>query len=308
MALENLENLSDQSHDRYGARFLVWLSCLRFPEVVLLQASPLMGLILGAGAFSPAKGFTALHLILASVALVAYVFCLNDWAGIASDLNDPNKAERTFVAKGVRTEGMAGLAVAFGLAGLILFSFLPLQTRALACLLVLLGLFYSFPNGGAKGIPLLSSGIHFLGGVTHFLIGYSVFTMVDVRGVQFALYCGLVFTAGHLNQEVRDYESDRRNGILTNAVRFGKRRTFLSGFVLFTLAYGLLGWLVVGHTSPAGLLGLALLYAIHTFLFWMTYRTGLTYEVVGSHQTHYRIIHAVIGMALTIGWLGLARL
>jgi len=305
MALETFESLSGQTHYQYGARLLALLSCIRFREVVLLQATPLMGLMLGAGAFTPAKGFTGLHLILASTALVAYVFCLNDWAGIAADLNDPNKAGRTFAAKGVTTEWMAGLAVGFGFTSLFLFSFLPLRTLALACLLIVLGLFYSFPNGGAKGIPFLSSGFHLIGGITHFLIGYSAFTAIDVRGVQFALYFGLVFAAGHLNQEVRDYGSDRRNGILTNAVRFGKRVTFLGGFLIFTCAYSLLAWIVAEHLPLPGLVGLLVFYFVHALLFWTTYRGDLTHEAVRRHQMHYRVLHGVIGLALAAGWLGL---
>ena len=305
MASESLEHLSEQAYCQQRTPFLARLSCIRFSEVALLQATPLMGLILGADMFTPVAAFTALHMILASFVLVACVFCLNDWVGIAADANDPNKIGRIFTAKGVTTEGMAGLTLGLGLIALLLFSFLPARTLALACLLGMLGLFYSFPNGGAKGIPALSSAFHVIGGTTHFLIGYSAFTAVDLRGVQFAVYCGLIFAAGHLNQEVRDYAGDRRSGILTNAVRFGKRRTFLGSFVLFTCAYCLLAWLLVEYVSAPLLTGLCVLYLIHALLFWTICRGALTHNDVSRYQRHYRVLHIVIGLGLAAGWLRL---
>ena len=305
MESESLQHLSEQAYYQHRIPAVARVSCVRFSEVAMLQATPLMGLALGARALTQTTAWTALYVTLASFALVACVFCLNDWAGIAADSNDPNKTGRIFTAKGVTTEGMAVLTLGFGLAALFLFSFLPTRTLALACLLGLLGLFYSFPKGGAKGIPVLSSGFHLLGGTTHFLIGYSAFAGVDLRGVQYALYCGLVFAAGHLNQEVRDYDSDHRNGIHTNAVRFGKRETFLIGFILFTCAYGVLAWLLAGYLSSTLLAGLLALYLIHALLFWTIYRGALTHDAVRRHQRYYRVLHIVIGLGLTAVWLQL---
>ena len=65
----------------------------------------------------------------------------------------------------------------------------------------------------AKRIPLLSSLPHLLGGLLHFLLGYSLFEPIDGRGVLIALFFALTFTAGHLNQEVRDHEGDQVNGL-----------------------------------------------------------------------------------------------
>ena len=60
---------------------------------------------------------------------------------------------------------------------------------------------------------------------------------MDARGVALGAFFGLVFAAGHLNQEVRDHESDAAAGIRTSAVAFGARRGFLASFCLFSAAY-----------------------------------------------------------------------
>ena len=49
----------------------------------------------------------------------------------------------------------------------------------------------------------------------HFLLGYSVFRVVDARSLAVGCFFALAFSAGHLIHEVRDLEGDRRNGIGT---------------------------------------------------------------------------------------------
>jgi 4-hydroxybenzoate polyprenyltransferase len=282
---------------------MAWVSCVRVGEVGLLQATPLLGLVAGMAGGVPVKGL-ALHLILASAALVAYVFCLNDWAGIAADLNDPHKAAQTFLMSGMTTSAMGAITIGFGLTALFLVLLLPSQTWIWAFVLLGLGLLYSFPNGGAKGVPILSSWFHIVGGAAHFLLGYSAFRDIDTGGLLLALYCGLIFAAGHLTQEVRDYDSDRRNQILTNAVLLGQGRALLASFLLFTLAYGLMGWLIWEGMMPRALVVLLLLYPIHAFLFWRTWCASFTHGTVSRYQRQYRLVQAVVGLGIVTACLG----
>ncbi len=63
----------------------------RGTEVLVLQASPLLGALfahIGCNWFS----VTRLALLLAgSFALIAHVFVFNDWAGRKTDVNDPRR-------------------------------------------------------------------------------------------------------------------------------------------------------------------------------------------------------------------------
>jgi 4-hydroxybenzoate polyprenyltransferase len=231
--------------------------------------------------------------------LVAHIFSLNDWAGIALDSNDPNKSADVFVTRGVSRRGVAVLSLGLLAASLGLFALLPRQTLLLGIVIAVLGGLYSHPSFNAKGTPVVSSLPHLIGGALHFLLGYSVFAGIDRPGILIALFFALTFTAGHLNQEVRDYEGDRLNGIRTNAVAFGRSAAFAAGFVLFTLAYADLSFLAYARIVPPalGLLPI-LLYPVHVFWSVATLRAGLSFTSVSRFQNRYRMLYALIGVAM----------
>ena len=73
---------------RQHGRLLRHFLATRAVEVLALQASPLLGVVLGG--YRPRDGVVALGLLLlGSGALTAHIFVFNDWAGYASDLRDP---------------------------------------------------------------------------------------------------------------------------------------------------------------------------------------------------------------------------
>ena len=93
------------SHTRPRGLLSRLLSCIRFDEVFVLQGAPLIGACCSIGALTADKIATAAAFGIGSLCLVAHVYLFNDWSGIAGDLRDPNRATRTFSAKGVsRTE------------------------------------------------------------------------------------------------------------------------------------------------------------------------------------------------------------
>ena len=59
-----------------------------------------------------------------------------------------------------------------------------------------------------KTTPVAASLHHLVGGALHFLLGDRLAHGVDGRGILLSLFFGLVFAAGHLNQEVRDHDAD----------------------------------------------------------------------------------------------------
>ncbi len=237
-------------------------------------------------------------LVAGSCCLVAHVFALNDWSGLSADLNDPNKTANVFAARGIDPAEIGWLAMALLAASVLLFARLGARTVEMALAVAVLSALYSGPAYHAKGIPLLSSAVHFAGGVFHFLLGYSLFRPVDRRGCEIACFFALSFVAGHLTQEVRDHDGDRRNGIRTNAVVFGMRRSFGAAVAAFTLAYGLLAALAAGGVVPRPLAALAALYPLQLYWSLRTLGDGLTFESVRRLQARYRGLYAVIGMAM----------
>lgn len=285
---------------RSTAGLLELAACLRYPEVVLLQGPPVLGAALAPHGRldAEAAGRGALALV-ASLLLVAHVFAMNDWANLAADASDPTRSAGVFTARGVSPRAFGVMCGALLAASLPLFALLGPTTLLLALGVAALGAVYSHPAIDAKGRPGLSSLTHLAGGGLHFLLGYSAFAALDARAALISLFFALTFTAGHLNQEVRDHAGDLANGIRTNAVALGRRGAFLVGLAVFTLAYADLALLAAWGFVPRPLALLpALLYPVHVLCSIAALRDGLTPEGVRRLQARYRALFALLGAAM----------
>ena len=280
------------------------LSCIRFGEVLILQGSPLLGALFSMGRLTVASA-TAVGLLAAgSICLVAHVFVLNDWSGMSADLRDPNRTSRVFINRGVARARIGYLWIALLALSLLLLGVLSWRTLTIAVVIACLSALYSAPAAHIKGVPVLNSALHFAGGLLHFLLGYSVFSALDGRGIEIGCFLALVFTAGHLTHETRDSQSDGLNGIRTNAVRFGKGRSFIAGFVLFTVADVLLVVLALRGIVPLPPVIVAALYPLHLYWSWQTMRAGLTFDSIRWLQVRYRLLYAAIGLMMVLMALG----
>jgi 4-hydroxybenzoate polyprenyltransferase len=275
----------------------VW-STIRFHEVLPLQASPLIGGVLASSTFGPEDLVRATILLAGSCCLVAHVFLFNDWAGIEGDLRSPSRADRTFVALGVDRRSVGRVALALLAAALALCSFLGVVPLFSALGVAGASALYSAPATHLKGLPVLGTALHFAGALLHFLLGYSSFSVVDPVGVATSCFFGLVFAAGHLMHEVRDYEGDLVNNIQTNAVAFGKRSGFIAGLALFCSAYALLAALAWTGALPRIMLIALLAIPLHLVASITALRDGMTVSGLQQLQTRYHIIAAALGALL----------
>jgi 4-hydroxybenzoate polyprenyltransferase len=249
-------------------------------------------------ALSRSKCLDVAVLTTASLFLVAHVFVLNDWSGSSTDLRDPNR--RTTQAFSAGGRSAAAVCVALLAVSLLLLAPFGWTPVLLASTLAILSGLYSAPMFAMKGVPLASSALHLLGGLLHFLLGYSVFRPPDLRGLAIGSFFALTFAAGHLTHEARDRGSDLHNGIQTNAVRFGSARSLAAGFLLFTTADVLLFVLAMRGLVPGGLMVIAGLYPIHV---WWTLRTltaGLTFGSIRRLQLRYRALYAILGFIMLV--------
>jgi 4-hydroxybenzoate polyprenyltransferase len=275
-----------------------YLSCLRPQEILVLQGSPLLG-----AAFAIQRPWVEslgplAILTIANVLLVAHIFMLNDWAGLATDLADPNRASGVFTARGVGRKVFGGLTAGLLALSLLLFSRLGPSTLGLALAIAVLSALYSLPRFNWKGRPFLSSAAHLVGGALHFLLGYSLGGPIDGRGLATATFFAVTFAAGHLTQEIRDHQGDVLNAIRTNAVAFGRRRTFAASLALFTLAHALLFLLAFKGVFPRPLAALVFLYPLHLRWSFKSLSEGLTYASIRRLQTRYRVLYAVVGLVM----------
>lgn len=279
---------------------LRYFSCLRLQDILVLQGTPLLGAVFARqhqGAQYP--GSLAM-LIVANLLLMSHVFMLNDWSGLTTDLADPNKATQVFTAKGVGRREIAGLTVGLLVLSLLLFIRLGPITLGLSVAITVLSALYSLPRFNWKGRPLLSSLAHLAGGIAHFLLGYSLANTIDQRGIALATFFALIFAAGHLTQETRDYQGDAVSAMRTNAVVFGQRRIFGTSLVLFSLAHIILLLLALQETLPRPLAAVVLLYFIQLYWSLKAWREGLTYTSICYLQARYRVLYAVIGLVMVI--------
>ena len=264
---------------------------IRFDEVFVLQGTPLMGVAFSIGSITTSNLETLGVFLIGSILLVAHVFTLNDWADIAHGLKAPDPL--------VSSLRLFWFSIFLLIASLLVFVLISSRAVVLGAIVAALGFLYSHPKLNFKGTPIASSFPHLVGGLFHFLLGYAVFSPIDSRGVLVALFFALTFTAGHLNHEVRDFDLDSKTNARTNAVAFGKRRTFVAGLIGFTLAYVclfLLGWF---RFVPRPLAFLALIfYPLHFFWSLRALRRQLDPQIVDRFQFQYRALYALIGIAM----------
>lgn len=283
---------------RKFARTLWYFASTRAVEVLALQASPILGSFLG-GYSVERHGIVPLVLLLAgSCALTAHIFVFNDWVGCDGDLRDPLRAPLVFTMQGISRREVACFSVVLLLLAAAAFAADGAQALVIGAAIAALGFLYSASPVLGKSTPVAGSLTHVVGGTLHFLLGYTLSHAFDATGVCIGIFFGLVFAAGHLNQEVRDYEGDRLNGIRTNAVVFGRRRTFLASLFTFTAAYAMLTGLAALNVLPKLLLWSPAAWLLHVAWAARALRRGLVFETAVWMQRRYRWLFALIGLVM----------
>jgi 4-hydroxybenzoate polyprenyltransferase len=268
-------------------------------EVFALQASPILGSFLGGFSLERYAVLRLALLLLGSLALTAHVFVFNDWAGRGSDIRDPRRV-RVFARRGISSRQVARLAIALLIIANVTFAVVGKPAMLLGAAIAALSLLYSWSPSFNKGMPIVASMNHLLGGALHFLLGYTSYHALDRRGLAISLFFGLVFAAGHLNQEIRDYEGDHLNGIRTSAVVFGCRRTFITSLSFFTAAYALLVGLAALGIMPRLLFLSIVVWLLHVAWSLRALRRGLGFETALWMQRRYRLLFAFIGLVMLI--------
>lgn len=272
------------------------LSWIRIDEVLILQGTPILGAMFAIDHLTTEIVVALAVFFTSNFCLVAHVFAINDWSGMAGDSRDPNRPGMV----GVNGREILFLWIALLGMSLLLFSHFGSQTFLIALAIAGLSALYSIPAPHMKGLPLLSSALHLIGGLLHFLLGYSVFFPVDRRSVEIGCFFGLMFAAGHFTHEARDHDADRMNGIFTNAVTFGQLNSFVAGFALFTIANVWLVVLAMRGTVHPSLKIVVVAYAVHLGSWLRTLREGLSYQSIRRLQVRYRVVYASVGLLISI--------
>ena len=287
-----------QSPFLHYARIVRHFTSTRAPEVLALQASPILGILLGGFSLERWGVIRPGLLLLGSLALTAHIFVFNDWAGYKSDIHDPRRATRVSARQGISRREVAGVATVLLIFANVAFAVVGGLALLFGAAISALGFLYSCSASFGKSTPIMGSINHLLGGALHFLLGYTSVHALDANGLVMSLFFGLVFAGGHLNQEVRDYEGDLLNGIHTTAVVFGLQRTFLASLCTFTAAYAIIASLAALGLLPRLLLWSPIVWLLHVAWSLRALRRGLGFETALWMQRRYRFLFVLIGLAM----------
>jgi 4-hydroxybenzoate polyprenyltransferase len=292
--------MTSQSPFRHYARIMRHFASTRAPEVLALQASPLLGIFLSGFSLERRSVIRLGLLLLGSLALTAHIFIFNDWAGYSSDIRDPRRAALVCARQGISRRQVARVAIALLICANVAFAAVGRPAILFGMAIAALSLLYSCSPSFGKHTPIVGSINHLLGGALHFLLGYTLSHALDASGLVISLFFGLVFAGGHLNHEVRDYEGDLFNGIRTTAVVFGCQRTFLASLCTFTAAYAILVGLAALGILPRLLLGSPIVWLLHVAWSLRALQRGLGFETALWMQRRYRLLFALIGLAMLV--------
>jgi len=290
--------MNAQSSLRDYARIVQHFTSTRAPEVLALQASPFFGIFFGDYSIEWWSLFRLGLLLFGSLALTAHIFIFNDWVGHSSDTRDPQRATLVFSQQGISRNQVAQVVIALFILAAAMFFIVGRLAVLLGTAIAILGLLYSSSSSFGKNAPIVGSINHLLGGMLHFLLGYTFLHTLDARGFMISIFFGLVFAGGHLNQEVRDYEGDLLNNIRTTAVAFGRQRTFLASLCTFTAAYAIVTSLAALNLMPRLLLWSPIIWLLHIALSVQVLQRGLSFEVAIWMQKRYRLLFALLGFAM----------
>src|ERR1700730_3737502 len=148
--------MTSQSSIRSYAQVVHHFESTRAVEVLALQASPILGIVLGG--FSLKCGVIRPGLLLlGSLALTAHVFVFNDWAGHVSDLRDPRRVKLVFDGGGLDRRYVGRGAVALLILANVAFAAIGSRAMLLGAGIAALSLLYSSSPSFGKTMPIAAS-------------------------------------------------------------------------------------------------------------------------------------------------------
>lgn len=306
MSDERIPNEADPT-SRRGARgdLSRIVSRIRVRDAIIFHSPTVIGMALQIPGAEGTHLLRAALLATGSFLIMAHIFALNDWGDMSLDYQNQDKRSRSLVELGITSKQILGLALVLAVLGLGAVALVSAALLPIAGMMILLGVAYSFPIAGlkAKGLPIVSSALHFAGTLLTYLLGSAAFAPVDYPAVLVGSYFGILIVAGHLAQEVQDYTEDRRAGIRTNAVQFGKPIAFWLSFGLFGLSFVVLTWLSATGVVPSIAGFSSILFPLYAYWAVQAMRAGLPSSLVRQLRNRYRILFAAVALMLLLGAL-----
>lgn len=152
-------------------------------------------------------------------------FAPNDYFDSETDENNPRKGGVQGEVVDERKEKLAkGVTIFSVVSALALSIFIPRTAGIALVVLTVLSLMYSAPPIRLKGRPFLDSFVNFLMAYSTFAIGVGLTGASFTEIIPGAMWFSLIYGGGgHALAAVMDYKPDKKAGIITIAVKAGKK-------------------------------------------------------------------------------------
>lgn len=276
----------------------------RLIDAAVFTAIPAMGMLLSIyhQQLTPI-GYHKIFLNTVPIYLLAlHVFFINDWADFKRDRNDKLKNTFPISLPGFSKSVIIILAIATGLGSLIWLLYVSFQAFIIGVALIFLSLFYSTSGFyfHGKGVPVLATLLHIAGGLLAFMLGYVLFGKIQSNVILTGVIFGMFLSAGHLFQEIQDFEGDRKNQISTVSGLIGKKAAAWLGLFLLFCGHALLQYLIYSGIFPlVSVFNWMAFVLVATFIL-LSIRKVLSNNSVKLLRCRYRIVYAVFGLYMFI--------
>lgn len=219
---------------KYLKIFSLLFRSFRMKEILLMTGFSIIGVV-----FTNPENwldfFLNLKVFFFILLYVMSVFFLNSYAGYAHDRNSKRLRVITVVPRSIYLYLLIFTT--------ILFSIVSYSVNSVTFYLCIGSLFlwilYYSPPIHLKSKFFGGTIAHFIGGITHFHMGYTGFEEINMYSFLVSVFFSLLLCVGHYNHEILDYDSDRNSGVTTTTVIIGIRKGyyFRTIFIVIAIIY-----------------------------------------------------------------------
>ena len=178
------------------------------------------------------------------------------------------------------------------IAGLIYASFLNAAIFLLSVIAALIMTAYVIPPFRFKGIPILVTISNSAGFSLLFLVGYAILSNLNADALLLAIFIGIAAFPIQLVHEIAHFSRDKKNGLITTPIKFGKKFTY--SIILISLIL-----LVVWSSLLYIYLNYSILFAVFSATFSLIFALIMKHEANALKSRIYiKYLSIVFGLSL----------
>jgi len=279
-------------------RIVDCLKSARSAEVTMMLGFPATGLLFSFSQLSHLFSMKTLMFMAAIFFLSSAIYSFNALSGIKED--EKNERLKNDLGSSKMFFFKISLTI-FIVLFVLLFYIIDLTLLILSIISFFLWFLYSFPRTGLKYKPVAGTIIHFAGQIIHFHMGYIILSGFSLNSFLISIYFAILFSSGHLNHELIDYEADKTMEINSGAVFFGKKRwEEVSGYLFLSSTLYIIFLIMSGIVVTLEGIPFAFAGIIH-FIYRILYlKNDLTKMRFLKERKFYRIIYFIAGILFII--------